>query len=245
MMQVAFSSMTPTAFISAMTKSGGTKADCGTFADTTIAAITEAVAAQQKILGAVDNGKGDDGCAVQGQTLVTSTKAAVVAAQADLTAKTEEAKTALAAKETACTATVPFSVNLDTLQVNSQCFDYREQASYKQAKAKCVSAKSALAAANQAVSTADTTVTGATEAAANAVTEAAKLKAACQCRVKKSNAVAWAAAETAHASHAADWKQAHEIKCALDTASSTCNVPTCPTVNKPTVAAGVADATCE
>jgi hypothetical protein len=38
--------------------------------------------------------------------------------------------------------------------------------------------------------------------------------------------------------------QAHEIKCALDTASTTCNVPTCPTVNKPTVAAGVADATC-
>ena len=68
--------------------------------------------------------------------------------------------------------------------------------------------------------------------------------AACQCRVKKSQAAAWAAAETAHASHAADWKQAHEILCALDKSSTTCNVPTCPTVNKPTVAAGVADANC-
>ena len=51
MMQVAFSSMTPTAFISAMTRSGGSKADYGTFADTTIDAITKAVTAQQAILG--------------------------------------------------------------------------------------------------------------------------------------------------------------------------------------------------
>ena len=147
MMQVAFSSMTPTAFISAMTKSGGSKADCSTFADTTIAEITKSVDAQQAILAAVDNGKGDDGCAAQGQTLVTSTKDAVVAAQADLTAKTKEAKTALAAKETACTATVPFSVNLDTLEASNQCFQYTQQGSYEQAKAKCDSAKSTLATA--------------------------------------------------------------------------------------------------
>ena len=104
---------------------------------------------------------------------MTSTKDAVVAAQADLTAKTKEAKTALAAKETACTATVPFSVNLDTLEASNQCFQYTQQGSYEQAKAKCDSAKSTLTAANQAVSTADTTVTGAQEATANAVTAAA------------------------------------------------------------------------
>ena len=44
--------------ISAIDKSGGSKADCSTFADTvtTIAEITKSVDAEQTILAAVDNG---------------------------------------------------------------------------------------------------------------------------------------------------------------------------------------------
>ena len=84
MMQVAFSSMTPTAFISAMTKSGGSKADCGTFASTTVSDIKTAVSSEQEELNAVANG---DECAALGQTLVTSTKAAVEAAQVDAATK--------------------------------------------------------------------------------------------------------------------------------------------------------------
>merc|ERR1711865_516257 len=60
MMQVAFSSMTPTAFISAMTKTGGSKADCGTFARTTVSTIDTDVSSEQTVLDALDNG---DGCA--------------------------------------------------------------------------------------------------------------------------------------------------------------------------------------
>merc|ERR1712166_970882 len=101
MMQVAFSSMTPTAFISAMTKSGGSKADCGTFARTTVSDIDTAVSSQQGVLNDVGNG---DDCAALGQTLVTSTKAAVVAAQAVVVTKQGEAATALSAKTTACSA---------------------------------------------------------------------------------------------------------------------------------------------
>ena len=73
--------------ISAMDKSGGSKADCSTFADTvtTIAEITKSVDAEQTILAAVDNG---GTCADEGQPLLTDNKAAVVAAQADLTAAT-------------------------------------------------------------------------------------------------------------------------------------------------------------
>merc|ERR1711957_1012951 len=107
MMQVAFSSMTPTAFISAMTKSGGSKADCGTFASTTVSDIKTAVSSEQEELNAVANG---DECAALGQTLVTSTKAAVVAAQADVVTKQGLATTALSAKNTACSARVDFSV---------------------------------------------------------------------------------------------------------------------------------------
>merc|ERR1712160_6937 len=127
MMQVAFSSMTPTAFISAMTKNGGTKEQCSTFASTT------AVEAQQGILNA--EGKGNE-CADQGQDLVTTNKANVVTAEADLVAKQGAVVTALSAKNTACAATVAFSVNLDTLQVN-ECFDYKTQDSYIQKKNVC------------------------------------------------------------------------------------------------------------
>ena len=64
----------------------------------------------------------------------------------------------------------------------------------------------------------------------------------CLCRVHKSQTAAWSSATSGHASHAADWKQAHEVLCALDSASTTCNVPACPAVTKPTVATGVENA---
>merc|ERR1712166_621959 len=206
MMQVAFSSMTPTAFISAMTKSGGSKADCGTFARTTVSDIDTAVSSQQGVLNDVANG---DDCAALGQTLVTSTKAAVVAAQAVVVTKQGEAATALSAKSTACSASVDFSVGLELLEAQT-CYDYTSQTGYTQAKAACVAATSALATANAAVVTAQTVVTDAQTAAAAAVAKASRLMSGCLCNAHKKQTAAWAAATTAHASHAADWKQAHE-----------------------------------
>merc|ERR1712166_738725 len=123
MMQFAFSSMTPTAFISAMTKTGGSKADCGTFARTTVADIKTAASSQQGVLDLVANG---DDCAALGQTLVKSTKAAVVAAQAVVVTKQGEAATALSAKNTACSAGVDFSVGLELLEAQT-CYDYTSQ----------------------------------------------------------------------------------------------------------------------
>jgi hypothetical protein len=61
---------------------------------------------------------------------------------------------------------------------------------------------------------------------------------ACHCRVQNERANAWTAAGTATASHAAEWKQAHEILCALDQ-TSTCTVPSCPDVTQPASASGV------
>merc|ERR1712166_1641874 len=114
-MQFAFSSMTPTAFISAMTKTGS-KADCGTFARTTVADIKAAALSQQNILNDVANG---DDCAAKGQTLVAKTKAAVVAAQAVVVTKQGEAADALSAKSTACSARVDFSVGLELLDAQT------------------------------------------------------------------------------------------------------------------------------
>merc|ERR1711865_111022 len=237
MMQVAFSSMTPTAFISAMTKSGGSKADCGTFASTTVSDIKTAVSSEQEELNDVANG---DECAALGQTLVTKTKAAVVAAQADVVTKQGLAATALTAKTTACSAGVDFSVGLELLE-SETCYDYTTQTGYTQAKATCDSASSSLSTADAAVVAAQTVVTDYQATAANAVAEASRLMSGCLCKAHKAQTAAWASVQEAHASHAADWKQAHEIICALDSAT-TCNFAACPAVTKPRVATGVENA---
>merc|ERR1711957_895685 len=110
-----------------------------------------------------------------------------------------------------------------------------------QAKASCVAATSALATADAAVVTAQTVVTDAQATAADAVAEAARLESGCLCNAHKKQTAAWASVQEAHASHAADWKQAHEIICALDSAT-TCNFAACPVVTKPRVATGVENA---
>merc|ERR1711957_586549 len=240
MMQVAFSSMTPTAFISAMTKNGGTKEQCSTFASTTVDTITKAVAAQQGILDAMGTG---NECADEGQDEVTSSKANVVTAEADLVAKNGAVATALSAKDTACAATVAFSVNLDTLQVN-ECFDYKTQDSYIQKKNVCDSKTTAWETASAAIAPAETKVTDAKSRAAAAELSASGLKVTCQCDAKKRNADAWEKSQTDHASHAADWKQANEILCTLNAQSTACNSLPLPAVTRPALAAGVADATC-
>merc|ERR1711865_117520 len=237
MMQVAFSSMTPTAFISAMTKSGGSEADCKTFASTTVSDIKTAVSSEQGELNDVANG---DECAALGQTLVTSTKADVVAAQADVVTKQGLAATALTAKSTACSAGVDFSVGLELLE-SETCYDYTSQTGYTQAKATCDSATTSLKTADAAVVAAQTVVTDYQATAANAVAEASRLMSGCLCKAHKAQTTAWASVQEAHASHAADWKQAHEIICALDSAT-TCNFAACPAVTKPRVATGVENA---
>merc|ERR1711865_1324345 len=181
MMQFAFSSMTPTAFISAMTKTGGSKADCGTFARTTVADIKTAASSQQEILNDVANG---DDCAAEGQTLVKSTKAAVVSAQADVVTKQGLAATALTAKSTACSAGVDFSVGLELLE-SETCYDYTSQTGYTQAKATCDSASSSLSTADANVVAAQTVVTDYQATAAAAVAEASRLMSGCLCRAHK------------------------------------------------------------
>ena len=233
----AASKLAPTAFLQAVIKSGGTKGDCRTFATTTISDIETAVSSQQGVLNAIDNG---DGCAAMGQTLVTSTKAAVVSAQAVVVTKESEASAALAAKNTACSAGVDFSVGLETLEANS-CYDYTSQTGYTQAKASCVAATSALATADAAVVTAQTVVTDAQATAADAVAEAARLESGCLCRVHQEQATAQVAVQAATATNAADWKQAHEVLCAIEQ-TTPCSVPSCPTVEQPKLADGVDNA---
>jgi len=238
----AFTEMSPTAFISAMASSGGSETDCRDFATKTTTDISTTVTSTQKMLDDVDTGSS---CAAMGQDAVTTATAAVTAAKAELeTAKTDKA-TKQSAKVAACSATFQLAAfNLGSFkngQLDKACVDISGMVGYTTADAACTTATTISTAADQAVVTATTKVTDAEASLATDVKEASKLKRACLCRVKAAQTEAWTAASTTIASHAADWKQAHEIVCALDK-STTCTVPACPAVTKPAVAAGVANA---
>merc|ERR1712166_475487 len=238
MMQVAFSSMTPTAFISATTKSGGSKAECGTFARTTVQDITNAVSSEQGVLDAVDTG---DSCAALGQDEVQAEEAKVAAAKVVVQDAEAVVVSKEAAKEAAASAT--YEVTFDLMSTEQPtCMDITGQSSYQAVKNTHDGATAELAEANQAVVNAKTTLTDAETALALVVAEASRLMSGCLCRVQKQQTAAWTAVTSAHLSNAADWKQAHEVLCALDSGTTSCNFDACPAVTKPTVATGVENA---
>jgi hypothetical protein len=233
----AFTKMTPTAFISAMTSSGGTEADCRTFATETIKDIKQTVSSSQGTADAIDTGSG---CAALGQDEVQAEQAKVAAAKVVVQSAEAVVVSKTTAKNAAASAT--FEVTFDLMSTERpECVDITGQSSYQAVKNAREAAKDELRTAEQAVVTAKTAVTDTETALAGVVKEASRLMSGCLCRVHTQQAKAWAAVSTATAAHAADWKQAHEVICALDS-TATCNVPTCPTVTQPTLAAGVANA---
>lgn len=235
-----FSSMSPQAFIEATTASGGTEADCKDFADTTIATTTLDVTTSNALLADVDTGAG---CATEGDSLVTAAQATLTSAQsAEATALTNY-NDAVSTQSTACSAAVSFSVNLDTLEANN-CYNYASEANYATVKAACTAATSATASTLATHSAAQATTATCTTGLAAAEAESAALTSACNCRVQDEQAAAWTAASAAVAARETEWNKAHEVLCALDTATTGCNYASCPALTQPTMAAGVADETC-
>merc|ERR1711865_539556 len=178
-----------------------------------------------------------------GQDQVQAEKAKVAAAKTAVQNAETDAASKNTAKEAAASATYKVTFDLTSTQAPT-CLDVTGQSSYLTVKALADSAKSAADTADTALADAKTAVTAAEAALANAVAQASGLESDCLCRAHKEQKAAMAAASTATAAHAADWKQAHELKCALDK-TTTCTVPTCPTVTQQTLAAGVATADTE
>ena len=122
--------------------------------------------------------------------------------------------------------------------------EYTSETSYTSAKAACGSATASSTKADQAASTAKTAVKDREQGYNNAVSEAAKLKSTCLCRVQKDQAEAWTAASEIQEPNAADWKQAYEVICALNQKTTTCDVPTCPALEEPTLSNDVSSEDC-
>ena len=226
-------------FVQSTLKSGGTETQCRTFATETISSINSGVTAEQGTLAAIDTGSG---CGQEGQSGVATATTNKANADAVVVTKTQVVTDATATQATACNAPVTMVVNLPTLAA-STCYDYTQEADFLSVQGACDAANTALSQANSALGVAQTAATDAQTALDAAVAEAARLMSECHCRVQQEQAAAWTAAGTATTSHVADWKQAHEVLCALDQ-TSTCTVPTCPAVTQPTLAAGVADEDC-
>merc|ERR1711865_1156634 len=178
-----------------------------------------------------------------GQDQVQAEKAKVAAAKTAVQNAETDAASKNTAKEAAASATYKVTFDLTSTQAPT-CLDVTGQSSYLAVKALADSAKSAADTADTALADAKTAVTAAEAALANAVAQASGLESDCLCRAHKEQKATMAAASTATAAHAADWKQAHELICALDK-TTTCTVPTCPTVTQQTLAAGVATADTE
>merc|ERR1711865_547199 len=209
--RAAFTKMSPTAFISAMSSSGGSKEDCRTFADETTKTIKATVTSTQDVLNTIDTGSG---CAALGQDLVQAEETKVAAAKT----AAQNAETDVASKTTAKddAASATFVVTFDLMSTERpNCLDVTGESSYTVVKTAADTAIRELATAKQTLVDAKTAVTAAEAAHAAAVTNAAGLEKECLCRVYTEQTDAWESAATAG------------------------TVPTCPTVSKPTVASGV------
>jgi len=236
----AFTKMSPTAFISAMASSGGSEQDCRTFADETIKTIDATVISSQGTMDEVATGSS---CAALGQDEVQAETAKVAAAKLVLQNAEAVAASKKAAKVTAAKA--PYEVTFNLMSTNTPaCVDVSGQSSYLVVKNALDNAVTELEVADKAVGVAKTKAADAQTALDGVEKEASRLMSGCLCQAHKKQKAAWAAVSTATAAHAADWKSAHEVICALDK-TATCNVPTCPTVTQPTVADGVANADSE
>jgi len=236
----AFTTMSPTAFISAMTSSGGNEATCRSFADETIKTIDKTVTSTQGEVDAIETGHS---CAALGQDAVKAEEAKVAAAKLVVQNAKADVASKTIAKDTAASA--PYTVTFDLMSTSQpNCLDVSGESSYLAVKNARDTAIAELEAAVTALTAANTKVTGTEASLATVVTEASRLESGCLCRIHKEQKAAWAEASTATAAHAADWKSAHEVICALDK-TATCTVPSCPTVTQPTLAAGVATADSE
>jgi len=221
-------------FVQSTLKSGGTEAQCRTFATLSISGVSAGVTSEQGILAAVDTGSG---CAQEGQSGVATATTNKATTDADVVTKTQAVTDATTTQTAACNAPVTMVVNLPTVTATT-CYDYTQEASFQTVQGACDAANTALSQANSALGVAQTAAADAQTALDAAVAEAARLMSECHCRVQNERAVAWTAAGAATASHALEWKQAHEIICALDQ-TSTCTVPSCPAVTQPAAASGV------
>merc|ERR1712166_1262945 len=233
----AFANLPAADFIQTVSSSGGSEADCEQFANDTIADIKATVIDQQRIVDEVPNG---DLCAAEGQEEVIKAKNATETAKTEAEAAEKALNTTETDKARICTAGVDLpTVYLNQLQ--NSCFNYEDTLAYKVAKGKCKDAKEAVKKATEAAKQAKEDVKAKEDEQEEHETEAQRLKSGCLCDTHQRQTKIQAAQEKATLTHQSEWTRAHEVLCALKQTPE-CDMPPCPTVERRTLADGVAEA---
>jgi len=211
--------------------------DCEKFANDTIADIKATVIDQQRIVDEVPNG---DLCAAEGQEEVIKAKNATETAKTEAEAAEKALNTTETDKARICTAGVDLpTVYLNQLQ--NSCFNYEDTLAYEVAKGKCKDAKEAVKKATEAAKQAKEDVKAKEDEQEEHEKEAQRLKSGCLCDTHQRQTKIQAAQEKATSTHQSEWTRAHEVLCALKQTPE-CDIPPCPTVERRTLAEGVAEA---
>merc|ERR1712166_1668463 len=233
----AFANLPAADFIQTVSSSGGSEADCERFADDTIADIKATVIEQQRIVDEVPNG---DLCAAEGQKEVIMAKNATETAKTEAEAAEKALNTTETDKARICTAGVDLpTVYLNLLQ--NSCFNYEDTLAYKVAKGKCKDATEAVKKAKEAAKQAKEDVDAKEDEQEEHEKEAQRLKSGCLCDTHQRQTQIQAAQEKATSTHESEWTRAHEVLCALKQTPE-CDISPCPTVERRTLADGVAEA---
>ena len=233
----AFANLPAADFIQTVSSSGGSEADCETFANDTIADIKATVDEQQNFVDAVPNG---ELCAAEGQEEVIMAKNATETAKTEAEAAEKALNTTETDKARICTAGVDLpTVYLNQLQ--NSCFNYEDILAYKVAKGKCKDAKEAVKKATEAAKQAKEDVQAKEDEQEEHETEAQRLKSGCLCDTHQRQTEVQAAHDQAISTHQSEWTRAHKVLCALKQTPE-CDIPPCPTVERRTLADGVAEA---
>ena len=124
--RAAFTKLSSTAFIAAMTSSGGSEEDCRTFADKAIKDIEATITTTQEEMNIVATGSS---CAALGQDQVQAETAKVAAAKTAVQNAETDAALKGGAKGTAADAPHKVTFNLMSTQ-EPDCLDVRGQSSY-------------------------------------------------------------------------------------------------------------------
>ena len=234
-----------TEFISATIAAGGSETECQTFAANAIDSISTTFAASQTTLNTLETGSQ---CVAEGQNMAQApAQENAQLKQQEMIPAQVEAEGKQQAMETACSASPALDLNMNDFKngvLDPTSVDVSKNPKFIAANEGCVSATIASTAADKVVAATRDGWVAAKAALAELVAEAPKLMRGCLCRVKNEHDAAWTAASSAIPSLEAQWKQAHEIVCALDKADTACVVPPRPTLTKPVLVTEVSNENC-
>jgi len=214
--------------VESLLQQGGNLDQCKDLADATIKEVTDAVDGQQSMLEALPDG---ETCKDAGQDAVKD--ATTNKENADAAAK--DAKDKL---EDATNAPVKLPAMPYITLTQDSCSWIQGSLPFQTAHQDYVQALSES-------QEADANAEAAAIALEDAIAAAAAAKQECECNTKKEHEDAWTAANADNEANQAAWTQAHHMICvAKDVTYETCEVPPCPTVERPHICSECATADC-